>query len=131
IKYLYGDQTEWLVVDTQNPTEVVNISQLFNVGFEDLQFASTSGKVLYGLTDDGTIRKVDVSAATLSRAFVTHAESISIYDNTIISYVGLGPADATRRVAGVYRDGDESSHVLRSITASEVVLKIATGRYFS
>lgn len=131
IKHLYADQTEWLIVDTQNPDEVISVSQLLSVGFKDLQFAGTSGKVLYGLADDGTIRKIDVSAATISRAFITHAESFSIYDNTILSYVGLDPKDASKRVAGIYRDGDESSHILRSIAASDVALKIATGRYFS
>ncbi len=131
VKHIYSDQTEWLVVDTQNVGEAVSVTQLLGVGFKDLQFAGTSGKVLYGLTTDGTIRKVDLSAATLSRAFVTHVDSFSIFDNTIISYVGVDPKDAVKRVAGVYRDGDESSHILYAITSPDAVLKIATSKYFS
>lgn len=129
VKHLYKDQTEWLVVDTQNPTQTVNVTQLMSVGFKDLQFASTNGKVLYGLTDDGAIRKLDLSAATLSRTFVTHVESFTIFDNSVLAYVGIDPSDASKRVAGIYRDGDESSHVLRS-AATDTTLKIATGRYF-
>jgi hypothetical protein len=131
VKHLYRDQTEWLVVDTQNVTQTINVTRLLSVNFKDLQFAGTSGKVLYGLTTDGAIRKVDLSAGTISRAFVTHVDSFSIFDNTIISYVGTDPNDATKRVAGVYRDGDESSHVLRSVTSADVVLKIAAGKYFN
>ena len=130
VKHLYKDQTEWIALDTQNAS-ATNITQVFSTGFRDIQFAGTNGKVLYGLTNDGTIRKIDLSSETLSRAFVTHVESFSVYDNTIVSYVGTDPSDATKRVAGVYRDGDESGHVLRSINSADTVLKITTGRYFS
>lgn len=130
IQHLYRDQMDWLVVDTQNASETVNVSQLLGVGFKDLKFAGTSGKTLYGLSQDGAIRKLDLSAGTLSRAFVTHVDSFSIFDNTIVSYTGTDPTDATKRVAGVYRDGDESAHILRSTTSPDTALKIATSRYF-
>lgn len=131
VKHLYRDQTEWLVLDTQNLGQSINITRLLSVGFKDLQFAGTSGRVLFGLTTDGAIRKVDVSAGTLSRAFISHAESFNVFDNTVISYVGIDPNDATKRVAGVYRDGDESAHVLRSVVATDGALKIAASKYFS
>lgn len=131
VKHLYGDQTEWLVVDTQNVSETTNVTQLLGVGFSDIQFASTNGKVLYGLTNDGAIRKLDLSAGTLSRTFVTHAESFHVFNNTVVSYIGLNPTDPAERVAGVYRDGDEASHVLRTVAVSELPLKITTGRYVS
>lgn len=131
VKHLYRDQTEWLVVDTQNVSETVNVTQVLSVGFSSLQFASTNGKVLFGLTNDGTLRKIDLSAGTLSRALVTHVEAFSVFDNTILSYVGIDPSEATHRVAGVYRDGDEASHILRETANLDTALKIATGRYFS
>lgn len=131
VKHIVGDQTEWLVLDTQNVAQTVNITKLLSVDFSNIQFASTNGKVLYGLAADGTIRRVDVGAATLSRAFISHVESFTVFDNTVLSYVGIDPSDATKRVAGVYRDGDEASHVLLSTTDLDAVLKIATSRYFS
>lgn len=134
IKHLYKDQTEWLVLDTQNPTATVNVSQVLGVSLTDIRFASTNGKVLYGLTTDGTLRKIDLSAETLSRAFVSHVNEFSLFDNTIVSYVGTDTTDANKQVVGVYRDGDESPHVLRTVTSTEAnpaVLKIATGRYFN
>lgn len=132
IKHLYQDQTEWLVLDTQNSSQTINITRLLGANFRSLQFAGTSGKALYGLTIDGAIRKVDLSAATLSRVFISHVESFSLFDNTVISYVGIDPSDATKRVAGIYRDGDEAAHVLRSVPAvNEVPLKISTSKYYS
>src|SRR5690606_3045230 len=94
-------------------------------------FASTNGKGLYALTNDGTLREVDLGAETLSRAFVTHVDSFTVFDNTVVTYVGTDPDDATVRVAGIYRDGDEASHILRTTTIPDTVLRISTGRYFS
>lgn len=131
IKHLYKDQTEWIVADTQNIAQTVNITQLLSVGFSDIEFAGTSGKTFYALTTDGAIRKIDLAAATISRTFVTHVESFDLFDNTIISYVGLDPTDASKRVAGVYRDGDESPHVLRTINAADGGLMVSFGRYFN
>lgn len=131
VKHLYSGKTEWLVVDTQNAAATINATQLLSVDFKDLHFAGTSGKVLYALTTDGAVRKLDLSAATMSRAFVTHVDSFDLYDNTIVSYVGVDPEDPSRHVAGVYRDGDELSHVLRSTVADDVELKIASSKYFS
>lgn len=131
VKHLYRDQTEWIVFDTQNATQALNITQVFSTGFKDVVFAGTSGKQLYGLTNEGTVRKIDLSNETLSRAFVTHVESFNIFDNTIISYVGIDPNDATKRVAGVYRDGDDTSHILHTASSLDAPVRAAFTRYFS
>jgi len=134
IKHLYKDQTEWLVLDTQNGGTATNITQVLGVALTDVRFASTNGKVLYGLTTDGTLRKIDISAETISRAFVSHVSEFSVYDNTMVSYIGTDAANANKKVAGVYRDGDESAHVLRTVTSTDTnptTLKIVTGRYFN
>ncbi|MFZ1250618.1 MAG: PEGA domain-containing protein [Candidatus Microsaccharimonas sp.] len=131
VKHLYKDQTEWLVLDTQNVSQTINVTRTMSVSFNDLQFAGASGKLLYGLTSDGTIRKLDLSAETISRAFVSHVESFSIYDNKIISYIGTDPTDATKKVAGIFRDGDDTPYVMRAVSTPDTVLKIAVGNYYS
>lgn len=131
LTHSYNDQKEWIVLDTQDVNRSVNITQLLNVGFKDVQFAGTNGSVLFGLTDDGVIRKLDVSSGTISRGLVTHAQSFSIYDGTIISYVGTNPSLADERVTGIYRDGEERSHILYSTQDQEIPLFIKTSRYFS
>ena len=85
--YLYGEKTEWIVLDTQDSNQTVNVTQLLNVDFKDLQFAGTNGKAFYGLTTDSVIRKIDTSAATISRGLVTHAETFTVFNNTIITIV--------------------------------------------
>lgn len=131
MKHLYNDASEWLVVDTQNVERTVNITQLLSVGLKDLKFSGTNGTSFYGLTDDGAVRKIDLSAATISRAFVSHVDSFSLYDNTVVSYVGTDTSNANAKVVGVYRDGDDAPHILHTAESPDTTLMIAVGRYFS
>ena len=129
LKHMYTDKTEWIILDTQNVNASVNVTKLLSVNVSQLQFAGTSGSILYGLLSDGTIRKLDLSAATISRALVSQVKSFSLYEMNTLSYVGLDPDDATRQVAGIYRDGDETSHVLRTINSLDTALLIDITRY--
>jgi len=133
VKHVYGDaQTEWLMVDTQDVNRSVNITRLLSVDFNDIQFSGTSGTSLYGLTTDGLIRKLDLSAGTISRAFVSHVSSFSMFEETnVLSYVGVDANDANKKVVGIYKDGENGPTVLRSTTDSSLALAIALGRYFS
>jgi len=131
IKHEFKGQLEWLMVDTENVAQSINISRLLSVGFKDLHFAGSNGRTLFGLADDDNIRKLDLSSATISRALVSHVESFDLFDNDTISYVGLDPSNTAHRVAGVYQDGDDEPHVLRVVDSLDTVLKIAIGNYFN
>ena len=119
------------MVDTENVSQSINVTRLLSVGFKDLHFAGSNGRTLFGLADDNNIRKLDLSSATISRALVSHVDSFDLFDTNTISYVGTDPANHTKRVAGVYRDGDEQPHVLRTVDSLDTVLKIAIGNYFN
>lgn len=131
VKHEYKGLVEWLMVDTENIANSINVTKLLSVGFKDIHFSGTSGRSLFGLADDGNLRKLDLSSATISRALVSNVESFDVYDTNTISYVGIKPSDATKRVAGIYRDGDEVPHILREVDSLDRVLKIAVGRYFT
>jgi hypothetical protein len=131
VKHEYNGQVEWLMVDTQSVSESINITKLLSVGFKSLEFAGTNGRSLYGLADDNNLRKLDLSSATISRALISNVESFDVFvDTNTISYVGTNPSDATKHVAGVYRDGDEAPHVLRQVNSLTTPLQIAVGHYF-
>ncbi len=131
LTHTYNTQTEWLVLDTQNAAQSSNVTRLLGVSMTDVAFAGTDGKQLYGLLSDGVLRKLDLNTATLSRALVTHVASFNVAAQTsIVSYIGIDPDDTTKKVAGVYRDGDATSHILRSVSGSDTPLFIATGLYF-
>lgn len=129
INHIYGDKTEWLVMDTQDVNLTKNITQTFNIAISDIYFSGTNGNTFYVLSSSD-VRKLDLSAGTISKQLVGKVTSFNLYDENIVTYVGIGDATKNEQVVGFYRDGDETSHVLRKVT-SGVPLKITTARYFN
>ena len=132
IKHTYGDnQTEWILLDTQDTSRSINITRSLNVDLSEVKFASASGISLYGLTTDGVVRKLDLSGGTISRGLITHVKSFSVFEeNSVVSYVGVDPNDTTKSVVGTYRDGDSAARILRSVDGPDAPIKIAVTRYF-
>ena len=124
-----GDAKEWLVLDVQDVLASRNISRSLSVDISEADFVGNDGRTLYALLADKTIRKLDLGNLTISRALVSRVDSFAIdYESKIISYVGVDPADEARKVAGVYRDGDASGHVLRG-TITGAPLRIDATAY--
>ena len=128
VQHQYGDEREWLVFDTENVTASRNITRLLRINLSDVQFASTNGNVLYGLSD-GVIRKLDLQNATLSRSLVDNVVSFTMYGTSVLTYVGKN--DQNQQVVGLYRDGDELPHILRTVSDPKVRLQVDTARYYS
>jgi hypothetical protein len=128
VKHTYNDKSEYIVIDTQDVTKSVNVSTLLSISLSELKFSGTSGSALYGLTD-GTIRKLDLSNATISRGLVSNVKDFNLFDNTIVTYTGTDPADAAHQVAGIYREGDDLPHVLRTVNDLTTPLTIAATQY--
>lgn len=131
IKHVYTDKTEWLMLDTQDISRSINITRLLNVELTDVKFANTSGMTLYGLTTDSVLRKLDLSGETISRGLVTNVKDFSIFEEgTVVSYVGVDPTDDKKTVAGIYKDGDSASRILRTVDTPNANLRINVTRYF-
>lgn len=130
VKHTYADKFEYLVVDTQDVTKTRNVSSLLGITLAELKFSGTNGSTLYGLTD-GTVRKLDLSNGTISRVLLTNVKEFGLFDNTIITYVGTNPSDASQQVAGIYREGDDEPHILRTVSDLTTPLKIATTQYYN
>lgn len=130
IKHVYGDKYEWLALDTQEVLSTKNITGLLNITASKIIFSGTSGNIFYALESTGDIRKLDLSAATISKPLVSGVVDFDVYNSNIITYKSV---DATsKKTVGLYRDGDEKSYNIRSIDASTgTQLKIATAKYFN
>lgn len=133
VQHSYGNaQSEWLMVDTQDVAKSVNITRLLSVNLSDVQFSGTSGTSLYGLVTDGVVRKIDLSAGTLSRALISNVQSFSVsVEMNTLSYVGVDPNNANKKIVGIYKDGENSPTIIRTGASADVSMAIALGRYFS
>lgn len=131
IQHTYGAKSEWLVIDTRDVAATKNITTLLDVDVTSVKFSGTSGAILYALSGSD-IRKLDLSAATISRPLVTHVTGFELFKTNVVTYTGTDPADPAKRVVGLYREGDSSPHVLRTVaSAADVPLRISTSHYFN
>lgn len=131
IKHDYDGKTEWLMMDTQDTQASKNITRLFDFAITDIQFSGTSGNEYYvlGSTD---VRKLDLSAGTISRPLISDVTEFNVYESNVITFIGKSSTNATERVVGLYREGDDKPHILKVVTSAPTVpLHVATTRYFN
>jgi hypothetical protein len=57
-KHQYNEKYEWLILDTHDVGSTKNITKIFNVNIECIDFFGTSGNIFYAL-ESGDIRKID------------------------------------------------------------------------
>ena len=131
INHTFGDKGEWLVMDTQGDNSVKNISKSLNVSIDRIVFYGTNGNSFYAL-NNGDVRKLDLSAGTISKPLVSNVVSFEIYnDSKVITYLGTASSTNGEKVVGVYRDGDDKPTVLKTLPANDAApLHIATSHYF-
>lgn len=131
VNHRFGDKTEWLVMDTQNAASSKNISKTFDIVIDSIAFSDSGGNMFYVLVAKD-VRKLDLSAGTISKPLIGEVSSFEVYEKShIITYVGSGKT-AAERVIGIYRDGDEESSVVRTVTSDpSIPLHISTTNYFN
>lgn len=131
VKHTYGgDRTEWLVVDTRDASATKNVTTLLDIQATKMIFAGNDSGRLYAQI--GTdVRKIDLSAATISRPLVAKVAEFSLFNDTTIVYsTALDPATKTRSV-GYYKDGEKAAVPLRTVTDDgKAQFHLALGRYF-
>lgn len=124
-----GKDRQLIIFDTEEPNKSVNVSRQFSVPIESAAFFGHSGDVLYVKISD-TLRKLDVSAGTLSRSLVSDISSFQV-SGTAISYQSLPDRETGARSVGVYHDGDDTSAPLASILDEKTPASIATGDHYN
>lgn len=131
LKHQFEDSSEWIILDTQNVAASKNLTTHFELPMSSVKFSDTSGNKFYVL-NNSEIRKLDLSSSTISRPIVSRVESFVLYDKNHIAYVGQsGDAEVTRRIVGVYRDGDVNSHIVKSFSVDQPDIKVAITKYFN
>lgn len=132
VKHIYDDGVlEWLVVDSENVAQTVNLTKLLNVAMTKVIFSGASSNTLY-VQIGGDVRKLEIAAATLSRPLVSNVTEFSVYDRSSLVYVTSVVSDTNKRSVGYYEDGADKPHVLRTyVDNGAAPLKVAINKYFN
>lgn len=119
--------TDWLLVDRESQSSVVNISKIVSFPLKDVKLASD--RSVYALQDNGDIRRVVIDNNTISRPLISGAESFSVYDETTLSYIGTTDHN---RVAGILGQDWKAPVVIASIPGDDSqALSIQVSKYFN
>ncbi len=131
VKHMYdASSTEWLLLDSQNAANTKNITTLLGITPSKVLFSGSNAMVLYAQIGND-VRKIDMSAATLSRPLVTNVADFSLYNNTDIAYTTHVDQTTKARSVGYYRDGAAAPKTVRSFTDDgQTPLSIAISSYF-
>jgi hypothetical protein len=131
VKHIYDDAAlEWLLVDTQNSMQIKNLTKLLGVAMSEVVFHGDDNNVLFVQTGD-TVRRVNVSAATMSGPIVSGVESFRVYEQTFLTYV-TKQDEAGSRSVGYYKDGADAPQTVRTISDDgKPQLHLALAKYFN
>jgi hypothetical protein len=126
-----GDRIEWLIVDTRDASATKNVTKLLDIKASKVVFSGNNSQILYAQV--GTdVRKIDLSAATMSRPLASNVAEFSIFDQTTIVFTTAYDATAQTRSVEYYKDGDQSPNIIRTFQDDgSAPLHVALGRYFS
>ncbi len=87
VRHVTGDTIEYLRIDRTDIDNTVNVSSKLGINLTDIHFSGTSGSVFYALENDGSIRRLDSGAGTISQPLVKDVATFELYKTTTISYV--------------------------------------------
>lgn len=131
VKHDFNSKTEWLVLDTQDVSASKNITRLFDFAITDIKFSGTSGNEYY-VSINKDVRKLDLSAGTISRPLINSVDEFSVYESNIITYISNDKDTVDERTVGLYREGDDAPYTLKVVKGpSSTPLHVATTKYFN
>jgi hypothetical protein len=130
VKHSYGNQHEWLVVDTRDVGASQNITKLLDINASELIFSVNSASILYARIDN-TVRRIDRGSATISKPLVENMAEFSLYGENIILFTRQPHAETGKREVGYYRGDDKKTYILGSYADYQgTPADIAISQYF-
>lgn len=130
VNHSYGDTQEWLVIDTDNPEQSSNVTRLLAIEADEIKFSYQSSDEVYALIGSD-VRRVDLSAATMSRPILTEVAEFSVTESDRLSYVSLLDEETNQKTVGYYEPGLEAAQSLRTIQdEADTETHVALGEYY-
>ena len=82
-KVEYLDKTEWVMLDVDNIKDSINLSQKFDMAFDDIQIMNNSANSLIALQGQ-SLRRIDVAGEQISAIIAEGVISLDHYENEVI-----------------------------------------------
>ena len=126
LKIYYEDKFEWILLNTKDVKDSINLTQEFGINFDSIKTANSSADRLYGL-EGGNLRAISVADQKISKVIV---ENVKEFDNNGFELVYLAGTDKPNNyIIGTYKDGEKGGAKYKEFYSEEPV-HIATGIYY-
>ena len=129
VKRTTGKKTEWIMIDTKNPANSLNVSANYGLSIKQARFDPRSSSRIYVQTADNSIRFLDTASDSLATTLATKVGSWSFIDDTALLYVTQGKKSGTRLI-NYLTLGETVSRTITKLNAKKEIY-VAGGEYFS
>ncbi|MDR0397788.1 MAG: PEGA domain-containing protein [Candidatus Nomurabacteria bacterium] len=126
----FSGRSEWVLVDLKNPSDSVNITNEYKMGFSSAKFTSNDGNKLWML-ENGNLRRADVGNKTVSAVLVSSVLSMYRVSENETLLITADEAAGTRSFS-FYKNGNRGASEIYSLDAStQPMLNVVGGEYYS
>ncbi len=127
-----ADATEWVLIDIDNIKDSINLSQKFDMNFDDIQIMNNSASTLFSLQDQN-LRKIDVASEQISAILAEKIVSLDHYENEVIYVANQSSDDEKKYTLNTFKLGDDKTTKLDSFKypAKVVLSKFYDDKYIT
>lgn len=122
-----GESSSWMVLNLNNLSESVNLTETFKMEFSDIRFENESASKILAIVDNG-LREINVSEAEISDILMSGIEKITANGENIV-YVTL-PDESGVRAIGAYKEGEKAGTVIKKLDNIDAIVRITVGEYY-
>lgn len=129
VKHTYGDVTEYISFDTRD-SKARNISTELGLGITKVFYSLGDSNTLYALTTSHELRRINVSAATVTGPLATNVDDISMTEENVVVFTTQADAAGTRTVGYVSSGSTKAKTIATYKNDQGVALHAASGKYY-
>jgi hypothetical protein len=126
LKYVVDETISWVLVDVKNPSNSINLSEKYLIGFDEILIASNAADKLWA-REKGNLRLINVSDLTISGVLLDGIEAMA-NDAGVVAYVRTDKTAG--RLVGVYKEGEQGGTTVQKIDTNITVAQVAIGTYW-
>ena len=84
VSHQKGEDAEWIIVNTSEPTKSINITKLYNKKYSKLLFTNDAATNLWALTTDGELSEINTNSTTTPIVVATNVKQMINNGDTVI-----------------------------------------------
>lgn len=124
LSFMADGDTEWLLLDVKHSEKSINLEREFKSSLSEVQILDNSASNLLA-TQDGNLRKIDVSGRSISPVLAEKVSAFDHFDNEVvfIAEATIPDEKGYHFYAGSIKIGDDKIHNLKPLTSTaEIVI---------